>query len=296
MVYPVRYYFQQYAAFGGSSGATRIESCRIRRLTSQKGDRTLNNKPNPINRKTSSERDLRRTVASGERVENLILLRISDKEYHLIRSHLEFIDIRGYQSLHEPGEPLEYIYFPNRGMVSIVIEISDGRTLEVGVVTKKGFAGGLSGVDQGTYPYRLICQPPVDGFRIKGEALQQILPAAPGLRSRLSRYANFQCLRVSQIAACNRFHEIEQRLARWLLMSQDRVGSSSLPFTHEFLASMLGTGRASVSIAAGILQKAGFIQYKRGAVRVLNRKNLENAACECYQTIKQFETESEQVV
>src|SRR5437667_12303231 len=88
----------------------------------------------------------------------------------------------------------------------------------------------------------MICQPTVDGCLIKTEALQQILPAAPELRSRLSRYANFQCLRVSQIAACNRFHEIEQRLARWLLMSQDRVGSASLPFTHEFLASMLGTG------------------------------------------------------
>ena len=115
-------------------------------------------------------------------------------------------------------------------------------------------------------------------------------------RSRLSRYANFQCLRVSQIAACNRFHEIEQRLARWLLMSQDRVGSPSLPFTHEFLASMLGTGRASVSIAAGILQKAGFIEYRRGTVKVLNHKNLEDAACECYQTIKQFEAEIERNV
>ena len=178
-------------------------------------------------------------------------------------------------------------------MISIVIEISDGRTLEVGVVTKKGFVGGSLAVGQRTSPFRMICQPPIEGFRIKAEVLQQILPSAPDLRSRLSRYANFQWLRVSQIAACNRFHEIEQRLARWLLMSQDRVGSRLLPFTHEFLASMLGTGRASVSIAAGILQKAGFIQYKRGAVRVLNRKNLEDAACECYQTIKQFETESE---
>jgi len=253
----------------------------------------MTNKPNLTNRRASGEQDGGRTDASGARIENRILLRIPDEEYTLIRPRLEFVQIRAYQNLHEPGERLEYAYFPNRGMVSIVIEISDGRTLEVGVVTKKGFAGGLSGVDQGTYPYRLICQPPVDGFRIKAEALQKILPSAPGLRSRLSRYANFQCLRVSQIAACNRFHEIEQRLARWLLMSQDRIGSALLPFTHEFLASMLGTGRASVSIAAGILQKAGFIQYKRGAVRVLNRKNLENAACECYQTIKQFETESE---
>src|SRR6266566_3423578 len=142
----------------------------------------------------------------------------------------------------------------------------------------------------------MICQPPGDGFRIKSDVLHKLLLSTPYLRSRLSRYARFQSLRVSQIAACNRFHETEQRLARWLLMSQDRVGSASLPFTHEFLASMLGTGRASVSIAAGILQKAGFIQYKRGAVKVVNRKNLENAACECYQTIKQFETESERGV
>src|SRR5258708_40353408 len=140
----------------------------------------------------------------------------------------------------------------------------------------------------------MICQAPVDGFQIKAEALREILSWGPNLRSRLSRYANFQCLRVSQIAACNRFHEIEQRLARWLLMSQDRVGSPSLPFTHEFLASMLGTGRARVSIAAGILQKAGFIEYRRATVNVLNHKNLEDAACECYQTIKQFETEREQ--
>jgi len=180
-------------------------------------------------------------------------------------------------------------------MISTVIEICDGRTLEVGVVTKKGFVGG-SLASQRTNPYRMICQPPVDGFQIKAEALREILSSAPNLRSRLSRYANFQCLRVSQIAACNRFHEIEQRLARWLLMSNDRIGSALLPFTHEFLASMLGTGRGSVSIAAGILQKAGFIQYRRGAVRVLKRKNLENVACECYQTIKQFEAESERDV
>ena len=235
---------------------------------------------------------MRRTDESGAQIENLILLRIPDEEYNLIRPHLEFVETRSYQSLHEPGETLAYAYFPNRGMISIVIEISDDRTLEVGVVAKKGFVGG-SFAGQRTNPYRMICQPPVDGFRIKAEALQEILPSAPHFRSRLSRYANFQCLRVSQIAACNRFHEIEQRLARWLLMSQERVGSALLPFTHEFLASMLGTGRASVSIAAGILQKAGFIQYRRGAVRILSRKNLEHATCECYLTIKQFEAESE---
>jgi len=256
----------------------------------------MTNKPNPMNRRTSGEQDGGRTDASGARIENLILLRIPDEEYTLIRPRLEFVQIRAYQNLHEPGERLEYAYFPNRGMVSIVIEINDGRTLEVGVVTKKGFVGGSLAVGNRTNPYRMICQPPVDGFRIKAEALQEILPSAPHLRSRLSRYANFQCLRVSQIAACNRFHEIEQRLSRWLLMSHDRIGSASLPFTHEFLASMLGTGRASISIAAGILQKAGLIQYRRGTVRIVNRKNLEHATCECYLTIKQFEAEMERNV
>lgn len=289
-------FFNNVQLLGFREGYTRRKSSHQKTRPRRRSARTLNNKPNSISRKTSGQQDLRRTDVRGARIENLILLRIPDKEYNLIRPYLEFIEIQSYQSLHEPGQILEYAYFPNRGMVSLVIEISDGRTLEVGVVTKKGFVGGSLAVGQRTCPYRMICQPPVDGFRIKADALQQVLPSAPDLRSRLSRYSNFQSLRVSrvsQIAACNRFHEIEQRLARCLLMSEDRVGSALLPFTHEFLASMLGTGRARISIAAGMLQRAGFIQYRRGAVRILSRKNLEDATCECYLTIKQFEAESE---
>jgi CRP-like cAMP-binding protein len=179
-------------------------------------------------------------------------------------------------------------------MISVVVEISDSRTLEVGIITKKGFAGESLTSDQHTTPYRLICQPAVDGFRIKAEVLRKILRSAPDLRLRLKRYVHFQLLRTAQIAACNRFHEIEQRLARWLLMSQDRIGSIVLPFTHDFLASMLGTGRASISIAAGTLQKVGLIEYRRGAVRVIDREGLEHAACECYGTIKLYEAASEQ--
>lgn len=178
-------------------------------------------------------------------------------------------------------------------MISVLVEISDARTLEVGVVTRAGFAGEPLAPGQTTSPYRMICHPPGDGFRVKADVLHEVLLSTPHLRSGMSRYARFQCLRVSQIAACNRFHETEQRLARWLLMSHDRVGSEVLPFTHEFLASMLGTGRAIVSIAAAILQKAGLIQYRRGTVRILDRDNLEDAACECYRVIKQFEAEIE---
>ena len=123
-------------------------------------------------------------------------------------------------------------------MVSVVIAISDGRTLEVGVVTKRGFAGESLAPGQTMSPYRMICQPPGHGYRVK--AVNEILLSAPHLQSRLNRYVRFQLLRLSQIAACNRFHETEQRLARWLLMSQDRLGSEVLPFTHEFLAGAAG--------------------------------------------------------
>lgn len=227
------------------------------------------------------------------RVENLILSQIPDPEYKLVRPYLESKETQDYEILHEAGERLDYAYFPNRGMISVVLEISDSRTLEVGVITKKGFAGEALTADQHTCPYKLICQPAMKGFQVEADALRKVLPTAPDLRFRLDRYVHFQSLRTAQIAACNRFHEIEPRLARWLLMSQDRVGSSTLPFTHEFLATALGTGRASVSVAAGILQKLGAIQYRRGAVKVINRRQLEDATCECYGTIKQFEAASE---
>jgi CRP-like cAMP-binding protein len=253
----------------------------------------LNDKPNSTAGRKSRGRNSKRTDLRGTRVENLILLQIPDPEYNVICPHLEFIKTRAYQELHEPGEKLDYAYFPNRGMISIVAELKDGRTLEVGIVTKAGFAGESLTVGHKWCPYRMISQPPVEGFRVKVQTLRSILNSAPNLLLHLSRHVHFRSLRTAQIAACNRFHEIGQRLARWLLMSQDRVGSAILPFTHDFLASMLGTGRASVSVAAAALQKAGLIEYRRGAVKVLNRKRLEEVACECYGTIKQFEAESE---
>lgn len=224
---------------------------------------------------------------------NLILLKIPDHEYNLIRTHLESIRTKDQQSIHGPSEKQEYAYFPNSGMVCVVAETSDGKTLEIGVVTKAGFAGESIAVGQDWCPYRLITQPGIEGFRVNTKTLLNVLAEAPDLRFRLARYTKFQSLRTSQVAVCNRFHEIEQRLARWLLMSQDRVGSTFLPFTHEFLASMLGTGRASVTVAAGALQKAGMIRYEPGNVKVVNRKRLEQAVCECYGTIKQFEIASQ---
>src|ERR1700683_2331248 len=120
------------------------------------------------------------------------------------------------------------------------------------------------------------------GVRIRSEIFQEVLCCAPTLQSELSRFALMHGIQVAQLAACNRLHDIEQRLARWLLMCQDRVDSPLLPLTHEFLAQMLGTGRPSVSLAAGALESAELIENLRGTVKVLNRKGLEQAACECY--------------
>ena len=126
------------------------------------------------------------------------------------------------------------------------------------------------------------------GFRVPVGALQKVLESTPHLQLLLSRYAVLQGFQVAQTAACNRLHDLEQRLARWLLMTQDRVDSEFLPITHDFLATMLGTNRSSVSLAAGILQRQGSIEYIHGAVKIVNRRTLEDSACECYDMMQQY--------
>jgi CRP-like cAMP-binding protein len=157
-------------------------------------------------------------------------------------------------------------------MTSRVALNSDGRSVEVGIVGREGMVGmSLTvGLRRGTF--RAIMQMSGNGLRIRAEALEAVLGCTPTLRSELSRFALMHGMQVAQLAACNRLHEIEQRLARWLLMCQDRVDSQMLPLTHEFLAQMLGTGRPSVSLAAGVLESAGLIENMRGTVKILNRK------------------------
>jgi len=232
-----------------------------------------------------------RTATAGNRVGNKILLSLPDKEYALIRPHLEFINMPHHLSLYEPGQPLEFVHFPNTGMVSLVIATEDGRTVEVGEVGKEGFAGIQAAVGITRNQVREIVQIAGDGFRVRMGALKSVLQSAPELQRFLTRYAVVQGMQFAQTAACNRLHNIEQRLARWLLITQDRVDSATLAITHDFLAMMLGTDRPSVSLAARILQDKQIIEYSRGAVQILNRKELEERACECYEVIRQYNRE-----
>jgi CRP-like cAMP-binding protein len=233
----------------------------------------------------------RRTDANGKPVSNIVLLSTPDDEYNHIRPYLDPVGLPFRQHLHEPGERMDFGYFMNGGITSLIIVTSDGRSVEVGIVGKEGFVGAALAVGVQRSPYRAVVQMAADGLRIRATAVAEIQDSTPHLNLLLNRYAQIQGLQVAQVAACNRLHEIEQRLARWLLMSQDRVDAGALPMTHEFLAQMLGSGRPSVSLAAGILQKAGMIEYTRGSVKIVNRKSLEEAACECYGVIQNFNGE-----
>ncbi len=209
----------------------------------------------------------------------------------MIRPHLEFLSMPHHMSLYEPGQPLEFVHFPNAGMVSLVIATEDGKTVEVGEVGREGFSGMQAAVGIKSSQVREIVQIAGDGFRVKVSALQSVLQSAPGLQRILTRYAVIQGMQFAQTAACNRLHNIEQRLARWLLITQDRVDSPTLAITHDFLATMLGTDRPTVSLAAGILQDKRIIDYTRGEVRILNRTKLEECTCECYGVIQQYNRE-----
>jgi CRP-like cAMP-binding protein len=232
-----------------------------------------------------------RATIAGNPVGNKILLSISDKEYALIRPHLEFLSMPQHLSLYEPGQPIEFVHFPNSGMVSLVIATEDGKTVEVGEVGREGFAGTQAAVGINTNQVREVVQIAGDGFRVRIDPLQSVLQSAPELQRILTRYAVVQGMLFAQTAACNRLHNIEQRLARWLLITQDRVDSPTLAITHDFLATMLGTDRPTVSLAAGILQNKQIIEYTRGAVQILSRTKLEDCACECYGVIQQYNDE-----
>jgi CRP-like cAMP-binding protein len=232
-----------------------------------------------------------RTNTKGKPVSSLILLSISDSDYSSLRPHLEYVSLPNHLVLHEAGGKLEFAYFPNRGLISLVVVMKDGRTAEAGIVGNEGFTGTLAAVGLTRSPLHAVVQITGDGFRVEVGALQNTLESAPHLQLALSRYAAIRGMQVAQTAACNRLHDIGQRLARWLLMTQDRVHSGSLPITHDFLATMLGTDRPSVSEAAGVLQKKKLIEYTRGAVKIVNRRKLENSACECYGVMQLYDGE-----
>ncbi len=232
-----------------------------------------------------------RTNAEGKPVNNRVLLSTPDNEYRLMRPYLKYSDLPSHLSLHEPTQTIEFVYFLNRGMVSQVVVTKDGRTVEVGVVGNEGYVRAGLAVGLSRSSVREVLQLAGDGFQMRGNDLERIMKSAPQLRMILGKHTGLQGMQIAQTAGCNRLHNIQQRLSRWLLMAQDRAESPILAITHDFIATMMGTDRSTVSLAASALQKRGILEYVPGAVNITNRRKLEKSACECYSVIQQFEND-----
>jgi CRP-like cAMP-binding protein len=220
---------------------------------------------------------------------NLILQALPKKELAKIFPSLELVRLKLHQVLHEPGERIRSVYFLNCGLGSVLTVQPDGKNVEVGLIGKEGFVGVPVVFGFKTSGLRVVTQGDGTAYRLDLEALRNVLPQCSELERALMRYAMILGMQSTQLAACNRLHNVVERLARWLLMSQDRIQAKVMPLTQEFLGQMLGARRASVSEAASHLKNAGMISYTRGSVTILNRAKLEKLACACYEIIKQQE-------
>ncbi len=192
-----------------------------------------------------------------------------------------------FQVLHEVGYIVRSGYFCNSGMISTLNVFPDGKSVEVGLTGKEGFVGMTLVAGLRSSPSRVNCQIEGTAFRIDADALAECLERCPVLMQRLLMFSQITTMQIAQVAACNRVHPVEERLARWLLMCADRAGLHRLPLTQDLLGQMLGTRRASVTIAAAILHRAGSIDYRRGEVEIVDRRKLEATSCVCYRLIQQ---------
>jgi CRP-like cAMP-binding protein len=218
---------------------------------------------------------------------NGILRRLPRKEFKTIFPKLALVSLPLHSILNEAAKPIVHCYFMRSGLASILTVLTNGKIVEVGLTGAEGFVGLPLVAGLKSSASRVIVQVAGSAFRIRAGDMIVALAHCPSLRKSLGQFGQEVAVQSAQIAACNRLHNANQRLARWLLMSQDRLGGNHVLLTQEFLAHMLGMRRASVTVALGFLQEAGLITYVRGAVMIEDRPGLEVAACECYVSITQ---------
>lgn len=217
---------------------------------------------------------------------NAILAALAPGDLAAISNKLEIGSYSPWDVMSEAHEPASHVYFPLTCVCSIINTVAGGSTVEVGTVGNEGFVGVAVYLGAGSTPNKTIVQVPGYMARLSTGDFVKLLERSDAMRKLLDRFTLAFLSQVSQTAACNRAHTIDERCARWLLMTHDRVGMDTFALTHEFLAFMLGVRRAGVTVAAGILQKAGLISYKRGKVSIVDRAGLEAASCDCYQVVR----------
>jgi CRP-like cAMP-binding protein len=220
--------------------------------------------------------------AAQSSVRNQLLAKLSAEDFAYLVPHLRLIDLAVRTTVHQAGEPITAVFFPERGYASMLAALDDGDSAEVGMIGTEGMIGLplLYGTDRS--PVEAMVQGGGSAFRLSADVFQHALAERPSLLPPLLRYAMAFNVQVTLTAACNGRHLVEQRLARWLLMAHDRTEGDEFVMTHEFLSMMLGVRRAGVTVAAGALQKAGFIHYEKGRIQMADRAGLEAAACECH--------------
>jgi CRP-like cAMP-binding protein len=219
-------------------------------------------------------------------VRNLLLASLPPADFAHLAAFLTPVTLSLKQVLLEADEQIQAAYFVETGMVSYLAYLEDGEAIEVGIIGSEGMVGMplVLGVDSG--PAGAIVQMQGTALRITPAALRQAFGESEALHGRLLRYMQALYTQVSQTAVCNGHHSIEERLARWLLMANDRAESDQFPMTHEFMAMMLGVRRSGVTVTAGALKQAGLIAYANGQMTILDRPSLEATACECYGTVQ----------
>ena len=219
--------------------------------------------------------------------ENRLLAILPSDVRDRLRQHLELVALDFRQRLYKPNEPIQHVYFPIRGVCSLVITMEDGTIVELATVGNEGMVGLPVFLGAGTIPGEAFAQIPGQSMRLPAEVLRQETRDGGALHELLHRYTQGLLNEIAQSAACNRAHSIEQRCARWLLMTHDRMGADQFFLTQEFLGQMLGVRRASVGAVAGTLQQAGIIRYSRGNITVIDRPGLERVACACYRIVRE---------
>jgi CRP-like cAMP-binding protein len=218
--------------------------------------------------------------------QNHLLAALTGEESVCLFPHLELVPMQLGEAVYEPGIPMRHVYFPTSAIVSLLYVMEDGSSAEVAVVGNEGIVGVSLFMGGETTTSRAVVQSAGHAYRLKGQLLKDAFFRAGPIQGLLLRYTQALLTQMAQTAVCNRHHSVDQQLCRWLLLSLDRLPSNQLTMTQELIANMLGVRREGVTEAAGELQRAGLIHYRRGHIIVVDRPGLEARVCECYQVVK----------
>jgi CRP-like cAMP-binding protein len=219
-------------------------------------------------------------------IANSLLAALPRKDYQRLLPSLVPVDLAFGKVLYEPGKPIRDVYFPGQSLVSLLTVVEGHLALEVGLVGRDGMVGIPLALGIDASPVRALVQGGGPALRMNAARFRRELRRSPPLQRALNRYVYTLMAQISQTAGCNRFHVVQARLARWLLMTRDRVRSAEFRMTHQFLSHMLGVRRVGVTEAAGALQRRKLIEYSRGQIRILDHRGLQDAACACYEGLK----------